>query len=100
MEIEVLEALAEEFTVLEKATEDVPGSFQLKLLPNCGDEEAGSSIELRVQYKEEYPDADYTLLEHTADGLTEEQLAGVQSELECLLQASGIESVYDVITGL
>ena len=71
----------------------------MKLVPNCGEEEAGCSIGLRVQYKEEYPEADYEILEATADGLSGEHMAGLQEELECLL-GSEVESVYDVITGL
>ena len=98
-EIEFMRELAETLVVLEEATEDTPGSFQLKLVPNCGEEEPGCSIELRVQYREEYPDADYDLVEDTADGLTAEQLAGLQGELECLLGGE-VESAYDVITGL
>ena len=99
MEIDLLQALVEKFDVLEEATEDTPGSFQLKLVPNCGEEEAGCSIELRVRYKEEYPDAEYEIVEDTADGLTEEHIVGIHRELESLL-GDEVESVYDIITGL
>ena len=99
MEIQILSSLLEEFEVLEECTDTDPGSFKVKLVPNCGQEEAGCSVELRVQYKEEYPDADYEILEATADGLSEEHKAGLQEELECLLGRE-VESVYDVITGL
>ena len=95
----MLSNLLENFVVLEEPTDDTPGSFSVKLVPNCGEEEAGCSVGLRVSYKEDYPEADYEIMEDTADGLTEEHVAGLQGELACLL-GSEVESVYEVVTGL
>ena len=63
--------------------EDVLGSFIVRLDPNCGEEEAGCQVDLKVQYRDVFPQADYEILEDTADGLTEDQLSGLQMELEC-----------------
>ena len=55
----------------------------MRLDPNCGEEEAGCQVDLKVQYRDIFPQADYEILEDTADGLTEDQLSGLQMELEC-----------------
>ena len=71
----------------------------MRLDPNCGEEEAGCQVDLKVQYRDVFPQADYEILEDTADGLTEDQLSGLQIELECQLK-NEIESSYDIITAL
>ena len=64
--------MLDNFEILEEPTEDVLGSFQCRLIPNCGDEEAGCQIDLIVNYRDEFPQADYKLLEESADGLNED----------------------------
>ena len=98
-EIDVLQNLIDDFKILEPPTEDVLGSFKVPLVPNCGDEEAGCQVDLMVRYREEFPEADYEILEETAEGLSDDQLSGLQMELECLVK-DHIESSYDIITAL
>jgi hypothetical protein len=99
MEIELLQSESEEhFTVLEEPSEDVLGSFKIKLFPFTGGDKQYCSAELIVAYEDDASIANYKIVEDQVEGLSVAQIQELADQLEVIKSAS--YNVYDVICGV
>jgi len=87
----------ENFTVLTEPSEELPGAFQVRLMPHCGMETAGCFVELVMSYLDtDSTEMAYEVLLETAVGLTNEQLEKLQDAIAVLREEK--QSNSDVVT--
>ena len=86
-EMEVIQSIlggADErsFVVKEEPSETELGSFRVCIAPHCGMEIAGCSVELEMTYMDlDTTEMRFEVLHDRAEGLSDEQLEGLQDEI-------------------
>ena len=76
----MIKSIYEDFaTILEEPTDSQPGSYRVRLGPDCGMDIAGCFIEVEMRWLEvDTMEMYYEVLTETAEGLSDEQIEELQ----------------------